>query len=215
MTKRKTSLGRRKIEIKKINNMNSRQVTFSKRRIGLFKKASELCILTGAQVAIIVHSLGNHVFSFGHPSVESVINRYINGGTSSGNPDLSALQHKQQYAAVKQELDAEKKREMMITRAKQQVNVGNFWWNEPIDNLGLEELEQYSVALQELKKNVMRRVDELMLLESSSAPFAINLNPGIAAPNNNYFANYGIDQCPNIPYNYMVCKDSTFGNGHV
>nr|GEV95430.1 agamous-like MADS-box protein AGL62 [Tanacetum cinerariifolium] len=38
--------------------MTSRQVTFSKRRKGLFKKASELCVLTGAKMAILVQSPG-------------------------------------------------------------------------------------------------------------------------------------------------------------
>lgn len=53
------------------------QVTFSKRRSGLFKKASELSTLCGAEIAIIVFSPGNKVFSFGHPGVEAVIDRYI------------------------------------------------------------------------------------------------------------------------------------------
>ncbi|KAG5011331.1 hypothetical protein JHK82_019970 [Glycine max] len=37
-------MGRGKIEIKRINNANSRQVMFSKGRTGLFKKAQELSI---------------------------------------------------------------------------------------------------------------------------------------------------------------------------
>ncbi|KAI3692146.1 hypothetical protein L6452_31955 [Arctium lappa] len=37
---KKKTKGRKKIEIKKIQSTNSRQVTFSKRRTGLFKKAS-------------------------------------------------------------------------------------------------------------------------------------------------------------------------------
>nr|GEZ75554.1 putative UDP-glucuronosyl/UDP-glucosyltransferase [Tanacetum cinerariifolium] len=39
------------------------QVTFSKRRTGLFKKASELCVLTGAQVAIFVNSPADRIIS--------------------------------------------------------------------------------------------------------------------------------------------------------
>nr|GEU85049.1 transcription factor, MADS-box [Tanacetum cinerariifolium] len=45
--------GRQKIPIKKIEKTTSRQVTFSKRHTGLFKKASELCVLTGAKMAIL------------------------------------------------------------------------------------------------------------------------------------------------------------------
>ncbi|KAK9081861.1 hypothetical protein Syun_031795 [Stephania yunnanensis] len=38
-------MGRRKIEIKAIEDKNKRQVTFSKRRKGLFKKAEQICLL--------------------------------------------------------------------------------------------------------------------------------------------------------------------------
>ncbi|KAL0749863.1 hypothetical protein Bca101_031866 [Brassica carinata] len=43
---------RGKIQIKKIENTTSRQVTFSKRRKGLFKKAHELSVLCDAQKTI-------------------------------------------------------------------------------------------------------------------------------------------------------------------
>jgi MADS-box transcription factor len=49
-------MGRGRIEIKKIENTSSRQVTFSKRRGGLFKKANELAVLCDAQVAVIIFS---------------------------------------------------------------------------------------------------------------------------------------------------------------
>ncbi|PWA96522.1 Transcription factor, MADS-box [Artemisia annua] len=61
---KKTSQGRKKIEIKKIEENNSRQVTFSKRRNRLFKKVVELCVLTGAKITIIVNSPGGRVFAF-------------------------------------------------------------------------------------------------------------------------------------------------------
>lgn len=72
------SKGRQKIEIVKIKNENNLQVTFSKRRSGLFKKASELCTLCGAEVAIIVFSPGQKVYSFGHPNVNVVMDRFLN-----------------------------------------------------------------------------------------------------------------------------------------
>ncbi|CAL1411371.1 unnamed protein product [Linum trigynum] len=49
-------MGRGKIEIRRIDNSTSRQVTFSKRRNGLLKKAKELDILCDAEVGIIVFS---------------------------------------------------------------------------------------------------------------------------------------------------------------
>ena len=53
---------RKKIEIKKIDNATARQVTFSKRRRGLFKKAEELSTLCDAEVAVMVFSNTGKLF---------------------------------------------------------------------------------------------------------------------------------------------------------
>ncbi|XP_060668747.1 agamous-like MADS-box protein AGL18 isoform X1 [Ziziphus jujuba] len=58
------NMGRGKIEIKKIENLNSRQVTFSKRRGGLIKKANELSVLCDAEVAVIIFSSTGKLYEF-------------------------------------------------------------------------------------------------------------------------------------------------------
>lgn len=57
-------MAREKIQIKKIDNATARQVTFSKRRRGLFKKAEELSVLCDADVAVIIFSATGKVFEF-------------------------------------------------------------------------------------------------------------------------------------------------------
>ncbi|KVI02872.1 Transcription factor, MADS-box [Cynara cardunculus var. scolymus] len=49
-------MGRGKIEIKKIENNTNRQVTYSKRRNGIFKKAHELTVLCDAKISLIMFS---------------------------------------------------------------------------------------------------------------------------------------------------------------
>ncbi|KAI3883589.1 hypothetical protein MKX03_016271, partial [Papaver bracteatum] len=49
-------MGRGKIVIRRIDNSTSRQVTFSKRRNGLLKKAKELAMLCDAEVSLIIFS---------------------------------------------------------------------------------------------------------------------------------------------------------------
>ncbi|KAJ6964909.1 hypothetical protein NC652_002973 [Populus alba x Populus x berolinensis] len=49
-------MGRGKIVIRRIDNSTSRQVTFSKRRSGLLKKAKVLSVLCDAEVGVIVFS---------------------------------------------------------------------------------------------------------------------------------------------------------------
>ncbi|KAG6430195.1 hypothetical protein SASPL_108257 [Salvia splendens] len=63
------TLGRRKIPMRKIENKLSLQVAFTKRRGGLFRKATELSILCGAEVAILVQSPAQKLYAFGHPAL--------------------------------------------------------------------------------------------------------------------------------------------------
>ncbi|XP_062178110.1 agamous-like MADS-box protein AGL21 isoform X2 [Alnus glutinosa] len=69
-------MGRGKIVIKRIDNSTSRQVTFSKRRNGLLKKARELSILCEAEVGLIVFSSSGRLYDFASSSMKSVIERY-------------------------------------------------------------------------------------------------------------------------------------------
>ncbi|CAF1890319.1 unnamed protein product [Brassica napus] len=72
---RKTK-GRLKTKMVKIEKEKNLQVTFCKRKNGLFKKANELCTLCNARVAIILFSPSGKIFSFGHTKVETIIDRF-------------------------------------------------------------------------------------------------------------------------------------------
>ncbi|TKY51242.1 MADS-box protein SOC1 [Spatholobus suberectus] len=67
---------RGKIEMKKIENATSRQVTFSKRRSGLLKKAHELSVLCDAEVAVIVFSQNGKLYQFSSSDMTKVLERY-------------------------------------------------------------------------------------------------------------------------------------------
>ncbi|KAL0734420.1 hypothetical protein Bca4012_010630 [Brassica carinata] len=67
---------RGKIQIKMIENTTSRQVTFSKRRKGLFKKAHELSVLCDAQVAAIIFSQKGRVYDFASSDIQKMIKRH-------------------------------------------------------------------------------------------------------------------------------------------
>ena len=58
-------MGRGRVELKRIDNKINRQVTFSKRRNGLLKKAYELFVLCDAEVALIVFSSRGKLYEFG------------------------------------------------------------------------------------------------------------------------------------------------------
>nr|AFO83616.1 APETALA3-like protein [Fagopyrum esculentum]QDQ03585.1 APETALA3-like protein [Fagopyrum esculentum] len=59
---------RGKIQIKRIENTTNRQVTYSKRRNGLFKKAKELTVLCDAKISIIMISSTNKLHEFITPN---------------------------------------------------------------------------------------------------------------------------------------------------
>ena len=174
MSKRKKSIGRQKIEIKELDSRSKQQVTFSKRRAGLFKKASELCVLCGAKVAIFVISHSNNMFCFGHPDVETILERYVKGQTYSDSSSQELLvpvdEFNRQYAELQKELEREKMRLAEIEEANKKVennNVG-FWWDKPVDeNMGLEELEHYTRALQEMRRRVSTKVKEFRMKRGS------------------------------------------------
>ncbi|CAL5371260.1 unnamed protein product [Camellia sinensis] len=62
-------MGRGKIEIKRIENPTNRQVTYSKRRNGIFKKAQELAVLCDAKVSLIMFSNTGKFHEYISPSI--------------------------------------------------------------------------------------------------------------------------------------------------
>ncbi|EYU40376.1 hypothetical protein MIMGU_mgv1a019287mg [Erythranthe guttata] len=161
-------MGRRKIEIKKIEKKSSLQVTFSKRRTGLFRKASELSVLCGAEIAILVQSPANKIYSYGHPSVETLFHRYQTGG--GGGAASSIIPYREDGRSKYDE--AVKKLEIVKRSMKQESNSSSntrFWWDEPMEGMELYELEEYAEAMEALKDNVLRRVDEMEKQKSIAA----------------------------------------------
>ncbi|RZS27639.1 hypothetical protein BHM03_00061146, partial [Ensete ventricosum] len=55
---------RGRVELRRVEDRISRQVRFSKRRSGLFKKAYELAVLCDAEVALVVFSPAGKLYEF-------------------------------------------------------------------------------------------------------------------------------------------------------
>ncbi|CAO2835177.1 unnamed protein product [Amaranthus hypochondriacus] len=178
MATKKPSRGRQKIKIAKIKDPSHLQVTFSKRRLGIFKKASEICTLCGVQAIIIVFSPGNRIFSFGHPNVESIVDRYLNHNPLSCPPQTSSSNNAKNKNVDVGENSALNTLNSQITKTLDLLSIeknkgevlknllrksSQWWWEAPIDNLGLHELEVLGVSLEDLKKSIASQV---MFLEN-------------------------------------------------
>ncbi|PIA26225.1 hypothetical protein AQUCO_09600047v1 [Aquilegia coerulea] len=141
-------MGKRRIAIEKIEKRESRNVTFCKRRQGLFKKASTLCTLCNANIGIIVFSPSakNNVYTFGNPSVDKLIDRFYNN------------QNNNSVVAVEEE-SSENER-------------GFLWWdNIDFSNFdSMEKLKRLETDLMDVKQKVQNQLEKLINGSSSSPP---------------------------------------------
>ncbi|XP_073055703.1 agamous-like MADS-box protein AGL19 isoform X2 [Primulina eburnea] len=81
---------RGKTQMKRIENASSRQVTFSKRRSGLLKKAFELSVLCDAEVALIIFSPSGRLYEFSSSSQMShTIERYQKNARTLANQRIT------------------------------------------------------------------------------------------------------------------------------
>ncbi|GKB97329.1 agamous-like MADS-box protein AGL62 [Tanacetum coccineum] len=174
---------RKKILIKKIEETTSHQVTLSKRHTRLFKKASELCVLTRAEMAILVQSPGGHCYAFRHPSVDVVIDYYDNNGsTSVSSPKQpSVTELNLQYSELEKELEREKRKYEMIQQEKIGKSSSEFvpWVLQYIKGMEVDGLEQYLAALVELKRKVLVRTGDLANMENASMLSLVRVHTGI------------------------------------
>ncbi|KAM1048415.1 hypothetical protein ACFX13_028207 [Malus domestica] len=172
--------GRKKIQMELIESQHARQVSFSKRRSSLFKNASELCTMCAVQVLLVIFSLGRKPFSFGHPSVHSVLNRFH----QFQNPDASTNQNEATKEPVMQGLNDsfshlleqvkfEQKRGKKLNR-KTMEHSGPDWLKAPMDSLNLEELRKVKETLVDVKKKIKKQRDELL-----AEPLASSANNSI------------------------------------
>ncbi|XP_045786020.1 agamous-like MADS-box protein MADS9 isoform X1 [Trifolium pratense] len=71
-------MGRGKIEIKRIENSSNRQVTYSKRKNGILKKAKEITVLCDAQVSLIIFAASGKMHDYISPSTTliDILERY-------------------------------------------------------------------------------------------------------------------------------------------
>ncbi|TYI89876.1 hypothetical protein E1A91_D03G084500v1 [Gossypium mustelinum] len=129
-------MGRGKIEIKKIENLTSRQVTFSKRRNGLLKKARELCILCDAEVGVIIFSTTGKLYQ----CMEDTLLRYNRGKVVEQHPsdDQKAEQNSKSF-----DVSALKEEYLKLRAAYMRLN------GKELEGLSFKEVQQLEHQLNE------------------------------------------------------------------
>ncbi|KAF8692533.1 hypothetical protein HU200_039635 [Digitaria exilis] len=168
---RRPSMGRQKIEIRRIESDEARQVCFSKRRAGLFKKASELSILCGADVAAVVFSPAGKAFSFGHPSVDSILDRFLDttspgaavGATglssSAGEDHVAVSKLNRQHSELRAQLGEEKARQERagetFRKERAAKSQAMAWLDADLGAIGRGELAAVAASAEQLLRDAL------------------------------------------------------------
>ncbi|KAK7310810.1 hypothetical protein RJT34_08553 [Clitoria ternatea] len=160
---------RQKIEMKKVEQRSKRHVTFSKRKLGLFNKLTELSILCHAETALIIISPNGNLYSAGYPDADTVLRRYITGGSPSTTMmDLQSLEtFRLEYEATQNEANQEKKRLQEMKEEQKDGDKCSFpcWWNQSVEEIdNSEDVEQFKVCLESLKINLVAAVEQKMMM---------------------------------------------------
>lgn len=147
-------MAREKIQIKKIDNSTARQVSFSKRRRGLFKKAEELSVLCDADVALIIFSSTGKLFEYSSSSMKQILERRDLHSKNLEKLDQPSLElqlvENSNYSRLSKEI-CEKSRRLRQMRG------------EELQGLNIEELQQLEKSLEiGLSRVIERKGDKIM-----------------------------------------------------
>ncbi|OEL32229.1 MADS-box transcription factor 18 [Dichanthelium oligosanthes] len=148
-------MGRGPVQLRRIENKINRQVTFSKRRNGLLKKAHEISVLCDAEVALIVFSTKGKLYEYSsnHASMEGILDRYQRYSFEERavlDPNIEDQANwGDEYGRLKSKLEALQKSQRQLL-------------GEQLDPLTIKELQQLEQQLDSSLKHIRSRKNQLM-----------------------------------------------------
>ncbi|CAM0944368.1 unnamed protein product [Alopecurus aequalis] len=148
-------MGRGKIAIRRIDNSTNRQVTFSKRRGGLLKKAKELSILCDAEVGLVVFSSTGRLYEFCSTNMKSVIDRY----TKAKEEQPAGLDATSQTKLWQREAASLRQQLHNLQESHKQL------MGEELSGLGVTDLQGLENRLEMSLRSIKTRKDHLMISE--------------------------------------------------
>ncbi|XP_068316545.1 MADS-box protein AGL42-like [Pyrus communis] len=146
---------RGKIEMKRIENAASRQVTFSKRRNGLLKKAYELSVLCDAEVAVIIFSQKDKLYEFCSSDMRETLTRYRKYAKDHEQTNKVEVEQHVQHLKHESAIMAKK---IEILEATQRKLLGN-----DLDSCLVEELQEISSQLERSLRSIRERKEQLFM----------------------------------------------------
>ncbi|XP_054804560.1 truncated transcription factor CAULIFLOWER A-like isoform X2 [Prosopis cineraria] len=177
-------MGRGRVELKRIENKINRQVTFSKRRSGLLKKAREISVLCDADVALIVFSAKGKPFHYSSdPCMERILERYERHSYAE-----------RQIAANDQETNCQENWTLQHAKLKARIEVlqrnQRHFMGEDLEGLSLKELQNLEHQLESALKHIRSRTNRLM----NESVSELQKKDKALQEQNNLLAKKGIDR---------------------
>ncbi|KAE8704935.1 MADS-box protein JOINTLESS [Hibiscus syriacus] len=149
---------REKIQIKKIDSSTARQVTFAKRRRGLFKKAEELAILCDADVALIIFSSTGKLFEYANSSVKEILERYHL---------RSKILEKLEQPCLELQLVEDSNQSLLTMEIAEKSRQLRQMRGEELQGLNVEELQQLEKSMEVGLSRVMEKKGQRIMSEIS------------------------------------------------
>lgn len=143
---------RGKTEIKRIENTTSRQVTFTKRRGGLLKKAFELSVLCDAEVSLIIFSQKGKLFEFSSSSTNKTIERYQKNDKNLRH-DKILLEQTTEH--LKEEVMSMTRNLEVLENSKRRL------LGEDLESCSIDELEKVEGQLDQSLRNIRAKKNQL------------------------------------------------------
>lgn len=168
-------MGRGKVELKRIEDKSSQQVTFSKRRSGLMKKARELSVLCDVEVALLIFSSSGKLHDYcSGDSLGKLLERY-RGHANKEVAICSSSDQGKKYHAECTDHHTHANLLQMIQRQSEAQNI------EQLNMCELTQLEKELDAIFiETRYQKEKQLSEKTLMEEMAA--AIIENPNFASP---------------------------------
>nr|WBK62425.1 SUPPRESSOR OF OVEREXPRESSION OF CONSTANS 1-5 protein [Larix kaempferi] len=145
---------RGKTQMRRIENTTSRQVTFSKRRNGLLKKAYELSVLCDAEVAVIVFSPRGKIYEFASPSMQKLLEKYQKYSEES---DINNITKKQDPENLKLEIANMEERIRILESTERRMS------GECLASCSMKELDQLESQAERGLKHIRHRKTEILV----------------------------------------------------
>ncbi|KAL8531506.1 hypothetical protein ACS0TY_008192 [Phlomoides rotata] len=147
-------MGRGKVQLKRIENKINRQVTFSKRRGGLLKKAHEISVLCDAEVALIVFSHKGKLFEYSSDScMDRILEKYERYSFAErqliANDNESPANWTIEYSKLKARIE-------LLQRNHRQ------YMGQDLDSMSMKDLQNLEQQLDASLKNIRSRKNQLL-----------------------------------------------------